>query len=228
MGRRDAPRCGIRAPRRRPNVAAEFADHEPFEQLRLNPSTRSSPSGSPRLAAVVLARLVQLRERRCLVDGDYAMKNMLIAPGRRWKLDFEVAQNGNPVFDIGFFLSFAVLSAIRWPGLSAEMRDRRVPVSRAGTRRVRRRRAARRPRGPDRAHGLPSARAHRRQVAGRVSRSAVGVGRGARGGPRVAAHAGAGAVELALLSVAGEAGEVAQRLLRLRRLLTREVDAAGR
>ena len=113
---------GTRATAGDPAVAAEFADHEPFEQLRLNPFYEVVAERLPEAAPLVLPRLAELRERRCLVDGDYAMKNMLIAPGRRWKLDFEVAHYGNPVFDIGFFLSFAVLSAIRWPALSGEMR----------------------------------------------------------------------------------------------------------
>ena len=60
-------------------------------------------------------------------------------------------------------------------------------------------RAARRPRRRDRAHGLPPARAHRRQVAGRVPRSAVGAPSGAGCGPRVAPHAGAGAVAVDLI-----------------------------
>jgi 5-methylthioribose kinase len=106
-----------------PAVAADFADHEPFEQLRLNPFYEVVAERLPEAAPLVLPRLAELRERRCLVDGDYAMKNMLIAPGRRWKLDFEVAHYGNPIFDIGFFLSFAVLSAIRWPELAGEMRS---------------------------------------------------------------------------------------------------------
>jgi hypothetical protein len=105
-----------------PVVASEFADHEPFEQLRLSPFYEVAAERLPEAAPLVLPRLAELRERRCLVDGDYAMKNMLIAPGRRWKLDFEVAHHGNPVFDIGFFLSFAVLSAIRWPELAPQLR----------------------------------------------------------------------------------------------------------
>jgi 5-methylthioribose kinase len=104
-----------------PAVAAEFADHEPFEQLRLNPFYEIVAERLPEAAPLVLPRLAELRERRCLVDGDYAMKNMLIAPDRRWKLDFEVAHYGNPIFDLGFFLSFVVLSAVRWPALETEL-----------------------------------------------------------------------------------------------------------
>src|SRR4029450_13719150 len=60
--------------------------------------------------------------RLCLVHGDYAMKNMLVGPSGRWVLDFEVAHVGNPIFDLGFFLSFVVLSAIRWPELATDLR----------------------------------------------------------------------------------------------------------
>ena len=38
-------------------------------------------------------------------------------------LDFEVAHYGNPVFDLGFFLSFVVLSAVRWEPLTPELRS---------------------------------------------------------------------------------------------------------
>ena len=50
------------------------------------------------------------------------MKNVLVAPEGRWVLDLEVAHYGNPVFDLAFFLSFVLLSAIRWPQIAAEMR----------------------------------------------------------------------------------------------------------
>ena len=50
------------------------------------------------------------------------MKNTLVGRDRNWVLDFEVAHYGNPVFDLGFFLSFVVLSAVRWPALGMELR----------------------------------------------------------------------------------------------------------
>jgi 5-methylthioribose kinase len=104
-------------------VAAEFDDLVPFEQLRLEPFHETVAARLPESAAVVLPRLAELRGRRvCLVDGDYAMKNMLIGRDGHWKLDFEVAHYGNPVFDLGFFLSFVVLSAMRWPELESPMR----------------------------------------------------------------------------------------------------------
>ena len=51
------------------------------------------------------------------------MKNTLVGRDRHRVLDFEVAHCGNPVFDLGFFLSFVVLSAVRWPVLAPELRD---------------------------------------------------------------------------------------------------------
>jgi 5-methylthioribose kinase len=105
-------------------VAATFDDFESFEQLRLRPFHETVIERRPELETEISPRLAELREPgRCFVDGDYAMKNMLVARRGRWVLDFEVAHYGNPVFDLGFFLSFAVLSAVRWPRLGAELRS---------------------------------------------------------------------------------------------------------
>ena len=105
-------------------VARSFDDVESFEQQRLLPFHETVMRRRPELTAAIAPYVDELRsERVCLVDGDYAPKNMLVAAdGRRWKLDFEVVHVGNPVFDLGFFLSFLVLSAVRWPALAAELR----------------------------------------------------------------------------------------------------------
>jgi Phosphotransferase enzyme family len=96
-----------------------------FEELRLVPFHEAVMRRRPELAAAVAPYLDELRSlKRCLVDGDYAPKNMLVEPdGRCFVLDLEVAHFGNPVFDLGFFLSFAVLSAVRWPALTPELRE---------------------------------------------------------------------------------------------------------
>jgi aminoglycoside phosphotransferase (APT) family kinase protein len=104
-------------------VAGQFDDHEAFAQLRLDPFHATVAERRPELAELVLPCLDELRQdRRCLVHGDYAKKNMLIGPSGRWVIDHEVAHFGNPVFDIAFFLSFVVLSAVRWERLRADMR----------------------------------------------------------------------------------------------------------
>jgi 5-methylthioribose kinase len=104
------------------SVAARFDDHEAFAQLRLDPFHATVAERRPDLAELVLPYLNELRElRRCLVHGDFAMKNMLIGPSGRWVIDHEVAHVGNPIFDVAFFLSFVVLSAVRWPALRDDM-----------------------------------------------------------------------------------------------------------
>lgn len=106
-----------------PGVAARFGDLEAFEELRLRPFHETVIARLPEAARLVAPCAEELRrERSCLVHGDYALKNTLVGPTGPWVLDFEVAHLGNPVFDLGFFLSFVVLSALRWPALAGELR----------------------------------------------------------------------------------------------------------
>jgi 5-methylthioribose kinase len=108
-----------------PEVTNTFDSSDAFEQLRLMPFHETVMLRRPELAPAIRPYLAALRSsRRCLVDGDYAPKNILVQPGERaWVLDLEVAHAGNPIFDLGFFLSFVVLSAVRWPSLTAELRE---------------------------------------------------------------------------------------------------------
>jgi len=109
----------------RPELADQFDTFHAFEELRLKPFHETVMKHRPELAEAVGVCLAELRAvRRCVVDGDYAPKNMLVAPdGRAWIFDLEVAHIGNPVFDLAFFLSFPVLSAVRWPNLTGELRE---------------------------------------------------------------------------------------------------------
>jgi 5-methylthioribose kinase len=109
----------------RAELLPAFGSLASFEELRLVPFHETVMRRLPEVAGTVAQYLEELRAIRCcLVDGDYAPKNILVEPGgRSWVLDLEVAHIGNPVFDLGFFLSFVVLSAVRWPGLTAELRD---------------------------------------------------------------------------------------------------------
>ena len=105
-------------------LPAGLDDFEAFEQLRLRPFHETVIERRPELAQGIAPLLGELRaDRRCFVHGDYSLKNMLVAPNHNWVLDFEVAHYGNPVFDLGFFLSFVVLSAVRWEPLTAALRE---------------------------------------------------------------------------------------------------------
>lgn len=108
----------------RTDVAVRYGEIESFEQQRLRPFHETVMARIPDLASAIAPRAHALRhERTCLVHGDYAMKNMLVGPSGPWILDFEVAHFGNPLFDLGFFLSFVVLSAIRWEPLAGALRS---------------------------------------------------------------------------------------------------------
>ena len=97
-------------------VQRAFDDHESFAQQRLDPFHRTVAERLPDLASLVLEHHDELRDvRSCFVDGDFAMKNIHVGEGGPWAFDFEVSHYGNPLFDLGFFLSFVVLSAVRWP-----------------------------------------------------------------------------------------------------------------
>ena len=108
----------------RPSRASSIASTA-SRKLRLSPFHETVMERLPEVAAAVGACAQELRSiRRCLVDGDYAPKNILLAPGgRAWVFDLEVAHIGNPVFDLAFFLSFVLLSAIRWPALTGQLRE---------------------------------------------------------------------------------------------------------
>jgi 5-methylthioribose kinase len=100
-------------------VAAAFADHEAFRQLRLDPYYGTVMERLPQLAAALEPLVEQLRSARiCLVHGDYAPKNMLLGRDGAWLLDAEVAHVGDPVFDLAFFLAFPLLTAIQKPELA--------------------------------------------------------------------------------------------------------------
>ena len=109
----------------RPELAERFDTFGAFEELRLSPFHETVMTRLPELAERVGACTTELRAvRKCLVDGDFAPKNMLVAPGgRSWVFDLEVTHVGNPVFDVGFFLSFPLLSAVRWPELYGDLRE---------------------------------------------------------------------------------------------------------
>jgi 5-methylthioribose kinase len=103
-------------------VQEAFDDHESFAQQRLDPFYRTVAERLPDLASLVHRHHDELRDvRSCFVDGDFAMKNIHVGAGGPWAFDFEVSHYGNPLFDLGFFLSFVLLSAVQWPERAAEL-----------------------------------------------------------------------------------------------------------
>jgi Ser/Thr protein kinase RdoA (MazF antagonist) len=102
------------------DVAAAFGDYEAFAQLRLEPYHGAVMERLPQLAPALQPLADELRDARtCLVHGDYAPKNILLGPDGAWVLDMEVAHYGHPVFDLAFFLSFPLLTALQSPRLAS-------------------------------------------------------------------------------------------------------------
>ncbi len=103
-------------------LAAEFADYEALEQLRVSPFHRAVAARHPELAPVVLACADELlRSRDCLVHGDFSPKNVLVGSGM-WVLDMEVAHVGAAVFDLAFMLCHLMLKALHLPDRAGELR----------------------------------------------------------------------------------------------------------
>jgi aminoglycoside phosphotransferase (APT) family kinase protein len=84
----------------------EFCDTTHFETLRIEPFLEFSAINAP-CAAEFLRELAGdlLRQRICLVHGDFSPKNALIHRDRFILLDFEVVHWGDPAFDVGFAMA---------------------------------------------------------------------------------------------------------------------------
>jgi aminoglycoside phosphotransferase (APT) family kinase protein len=93
-----------------PAIAAEFADLQFFEDLRVDPYYRHLVRTRPELAPAILELISSLHDnRRCLVHGDFSPKNLLAHAGGLMLIDCEVGHFGDPAFDLGFVLTHLVL-----------------------------------------------------------------------------------------------------------------------
>ena len=100
------------------SIANEFADQAPFVQLRIDPYHRSTAKVHHGLAETINREARRMLDvKTVLVHGDYSPKNVMVAGGRPFLLDFEVAHYGNPVFDLAFMLNHLLLKAFTTPPL---------------------------------------------------------------------------------------------------------------
>jgi tRNA A-37 threonylcarbamoyl transferase component Bud32 len=96
-----------------PSIESQFDDVDAFEQLRISPYHRTVAARHPELSSAIDDRVARLhRRRRCLVHGDCSPKNVLVGPGGRWVIDFEVTHYGDPTFDLAFMLNHLFLKGI--------------------------------------------------------------------------------------------------------------------
>jgi 5-methylthioribose kinase len=98
----------------------EVRGQSSFDDLRLEPYYRTAARRRPGLASQLLRLADELSSRHvCLVHGDFSPKNVLVGPAAEgpplWVIDFEVAHEGDPVFDLAFMASHLTLKAIHRP-----------------------------------------------------------------------------------------------------------------
>ena len=101
-------------------LPSEVAGQSSFDALRLEPYYRTAARRQPQLCSPILTLADELSDRRlCLVHGDFSPKNILVGPPAQgfplWVIDFEVAHEGDPVFDLAFMASHLTLKAIHRP-----------------------------------------------------------------------------------------------------------------
>ncbi|MEX2027661.1 MAG: phosphotransferase, partial [Pirellulaceae bacterium] len=95
-----------------PEIARQLDDRTFFRDLRISPYYdrirevhRDLADNIERISDSIW------QHRRCLVHGDFSPKNLLVAEGELWLIDFEVGHFGDGAFDLGFFLTHLVLKS---------------------------------------------------------------------------------------------------------------------
>ncbi|WP_250527527.1 aminoglycoside phosphotransferase family protein [Caballeronia sp. GAWG2-1] len=97
-------------------LAAQFANHDTFESIRIEPYLRATAARHPDLANTLgdLADSVSAA-RIALVHGDVSPKNILCGADGPVFLDAECATFGDPAFDLAFCLNHLVLKSFLNP-----------------------------------------------------------------------------------------------------------------
>src|SRR6266567_3362750 len=106
----------------RSDLAEQFQDLTHLMTLRIRPYHERVAQRRPDLAEAINSVIANmLRDRRCLVHGDYSPKNLLTDGTDVVILDCEVAHWGDPRFDIAFCLCHLLLKIIHARGCVDQM-----------------------------------------------------------------------------------------------------------
>ena len=113
-------------------IARQFANHENFYLLRLEPYLIESARINPDVAA----ELIELVHRQQSIDiallhGDVSPKNILLGPDGVVLVDAECACVGDPSFDVAFILNHLLLKSVALHRLEARMIELLCEVSNA-------------------------------------------------------------------------------------------------
>ena len=106
------------------DLAQKFDKMDSFWQLRIEPYLIATSEQHPELDSIFVDEAVRLRETRlALVHGDFSPKNILTSKDRLVVLDCEVANYGDPAFDVAFLLSHLFLKMLYHRNYYAEIRS---------------------------------------------------------------------------------------------------------
>lgn len=106
------------------SLAQKFDNMDAFWELRIEPYLIATSERHPELDTIFVEEAVRLRSTRlALVHGDFSPKNMLISKDRLVVLDCEVANYGDPAFDVAFLLSHLCLKMLYHKNYYREIRS---------------------------------------------------------------------------------------------------------
>ncbi|MCB0687556.1 MAG: aminoglycoside phosphotransferase family protein [Saprospiraceae bacterium] len=99
--------------RSNPDVEALFDYSDNFFSLRIEPYLVTTGIRNPNLKYLFENESNRLKyHRETLVHGDFSPKNILVSPARVVLLDHEVANFGDPAFDLAFLMNHLILKDV--------------------------------------------------------------------------------------------------------------------
>ena len=105
-------------------LAQEFDKMDAFWQLKIEPYFIAASEQHPELDTIFLEESERLGSANlALVHGDFSPKNILVSKDRMVVLDCEVANYGDPAFDVAFLLSHLFLKILYHRNYYKEMRS---------------------------------------------------------------------------------------------------------
>ena len=104
-------------------LAEQFDKMDSFWQLRIEPYLIAASEKHPELDSIFVEEAVRLRScKLALVHGDFSPKNILVSKNRLVVLDCEVANYGDPAFDVAFLLTHLFLKMLYHKNYYAEIK----------------------------------------------------------------------------------------------------------
>lgn len=110
--------------RQDPSVPETFGFRTNFYELRIEPYLVTTARRHKRLEDIYMTEAGRLESwGETLVHGDFSPKNILLSPDRVVILDHEVANFGDPAFDLAFLLNHLLLKLIYHSAIAEQLID---------------------------------------------------------------------------------------------------------